>query len=171
MIGRPGPFLEYPSAAGGTAYERQDACWRDGGRHLLLSRGRRGARDSHRDPQGRARRPPGDRRQAGQPYERLSGKFYGELDPADPKNALITDIQLAPRNARGKVEYVGTFSLMKPVDMSKASGVLMYSVVNRGNGAAAASAEGHISLVSGWQGDVVPTATNQTIQVPSREES
>ena len=55
---------------------------------------------------------------------------------------------------------------MKPVDLSKASGVLMYSVVNRGNGAAAASAEGHISLVSGWQGDVVPTATNQTIQVP-----
>ena len=100
------------------------------------------------------------------PYERLSGKFYGELDPADPKNALITDIQLATRNARGKVEYVGTFSLMKPVDVSKASGVLIYSVVNRGNGTAAASAEGHISLVSGWQGDVVPTATNQTIQVP-----
>ena len=55
---------------------------------------------------------------------------------------------------------------MKPVDLSKASGVLMYSVVNRGNGTATASAEGHISLVSGWQGDVVPTATNQTIQVP-----
>ena len=100
------------------------------------------------------------------PYERLSGKFYGELDPADPKNALITDIQLALKNARGKVEYVGTFTLMKPVDASKASGVLMYSVVNRGNGQAVASAEGHISLVSGWQGDVVPTATNQTIQVP-----
>jgi hypothetical protein len=100
------------------------------------------------------------------PYERLSGKFYGELDPADPKNALITDIQHAPKNARGKVEYVGTFTLMKPVDGSKASGVLMYSVVNRGNGQAAASVEGHMSLVSGWQGDVVPTATNQTIQVP-----
>jgi hypothetical protein len=102
----------------------------------------------------------------GQRYERLSGTFYGELDPADPKNALITDIQLAPRNAQGKVEYVGTFSLMKPADLSKSSGVLMYSVVNRGNGTAVASAEGHISLVSGWQGDVVPTATRQTIQVP-----
>lgn len=100
------------------------------------------------------------------PYERLSGKFYGELDPADPKNALITDIQLAERNTRGKVEYAGTFSLMKPVDAARASGVLMYSVVNRGNGQASASPEGHISLVSGWQGDVVPTAVNQTIQVP-----
>src|SRR4029077_3055755 len=107
----------------------------------------------------------------GQPSERLSGRFYGELDPADPKNALITDIQLAARNARGKVEYVGTFSLMKPADLSKASGVLMYSVVNRGDGAAAASPEGHISLVSGWQGDVVPTATNQTIQVPRAQHS
>ena len=100
------------------------------------------------------------------PYERISGRFYGELDPADAKNAIITDIQLATRNARGKVEYVGTFSLMKPLDLSKASGVLLYSVVNRGNGAASASPEGHISLVSGWQGDVVPSAANQTIQVP-----
>src|SRR5262245_11282028 len=36
-----------------------------------------------------------DAQGANQPYERLSGKVYGELDPADPKNALITDIQLA----------------------------------------------------------------------------
>ncbi len=100
------------------------------------------------------------------PYERISGKAYGELDPNDPKNAVITDIKLAPRNARGKVEYVATFSLMKPIDMTQSSGVLMYSVVNRGNGAAAAGAEGHVSLVSGWQGDVLPTANNQTIQVP-----
>ena len=100
------------------------------------------------------------------PYERISGRFYGELDPSDPKNALITDIQLAPKNARGMVEYVGTFSMMKPADMFRASGVLMYSVVNRGNGRASASAEGHVSLVSGWQGDVVPSDTNQTIQVP-----
>ena len=70
----------------------------------------------------------------------------------------------ATRAARSSTS--ATFSLMKPVDGSKASGVMIYSVVNRGNGAAAASAEGHISLVSGWQGDVVPTATNQTIQVP-----
>ena len=76
------------------------------------------------------------------PYERISGRFYGELDPRDPKNALITDIQFAPKNARGMVEYVGTFSLMKPADMSRASGVLMYSVVNRGNGSASAKRRG-----------------------------
>ena len=46
----------------------------------------------------------------------------------------------------------------------------MYSVVNRGNGAAAASAEGHISLVSGWQGDVVPTADQPDDSGAARQE-
>jgi len=109
---------------------------------------------------------PGGRAGVTAPYERIAGKAHGELDPNDPKNALITDIKLAPRNARGRVEYIATFSLVKPIDMTHASGVLLYSVVNRGNGAAAASPEGHVSLVSGWQGDVGATATNQTIQVP-----
>ena len=103
---------------------------------------------------------------AGPAHERISGKAHGELDPADPKNAAIADIELAPRNERGKVEYVATFSLVKPKDMAMASGVLVYTVVNRGNGNAAPSPEGHVTLVSGWQGDVVPTAGNQTIRVP-----
>src|SRR5437763_10264466 len=84
---------------------------------------------------------------AGQ-YETLSGRFFGELDPKDSHNAIITDIQLAPRNARGMVEYSATFSLSKPVDMSKSSGVLFYLVPNRGGGAPSGSEYGHISLVS-----------------------
>src|SRR5689334_18409268 len=39
-------------------------------------------------------------------YEILAGKAYGEVDPKDPHNTIITDIQFAPRNARGMVEYV-----------------------------------------------------------------
>src|ERR1700730_10888948 len=31
-------------------------------------------------------------------YEKLPGTAYGELDPLDPRNAVITDIQLAPKN-------------------------------------------------------------------------
>ena len=79
---------------------------------------------------------------------------------------MIQDLDLAPTNARGHVEYAATFALMKPVAADRSSGVLMYSVVNRGNGAPTAGPEGHVSLVSGWQGDVVPTASNQTITVP-----
>ena len=100
------------------------------------------------------------------PYEIVRGRIHGEVDPADRRNRIIQDLALAPRNARGRVEYVATFALAKPVDLSKASGVLLYSVVNRGNGAPVASPEGHVSLVSGWQGDLVPTAENQTIAVP-----
>jgi hypothetical protein len=99
-------------------------------------------------------------------YESLKGLIHGEVDPKDPRNRIIQDIHHAPTNARGHVEYVATFSLVKPISLERASGVLMYSVVNRGNGAPTAGPEGHISLVSGWQGDVRPTPTNQTIRVP-----
>src|SRR5215831_9000462 len=64
-------------------------------------------------------------------YENLRGRIHGEVDPADRRNRIIQDLDLAPRNERGKVEYVATFSLMKPVDGTNASGLLMYSVVNR----------------------------------------
>jgi hypothetical protein len=99
-------------------------------------------------------------------YELVRGRVHGELDPKDRRNVIIQDLALAPRNSRGRVEYVATFSLMKPVDAARTSGVLVYTVVNRGNGAPSAGSDGHISLVSGWQGDVTPTDANQTIQVP-----
>ena len=62
---------------------------------------------------------------AGQ-YERIYGRAYGELSPNDPHNEIITDLKLAPRNSRGMVEYNMTFSLEKPIDMSKSNGVLFY---------------------------------------------
>ena len=34
------------------------------------------------------------------PYEHIIARAYGEVDPADPKNAIIQDLNLAPRNAR-----------------------------------------------------------------------
>jgi hypothetical protein len=104
------------------------------------------------------------------PFELIRGRIHGEIDPKDPHNAIIQDLGLAPRNARGHVEYVATFALAKPVDLAKASHVLLYQVVNRGNGQATANADGDIALVSGWQGDVIPTATNQTLAVPVAQE-
>ena len=65
-------------------------------------------------------------------YQQLTGHAYGELDPEHPLNAIITDLDLAPRNARGMVEYATTFTILKPADMTRASGVLLYFVVNRG---------------------------------------
>ena len=118
-------------------------------------------------------------------YEQVRGIAAGELDPSDPLNAVITDIELAPRNAQGRVAYTATFTMLKPMDMSKASGVLEYEVNNRGNrilpgflnvGVSAAHPAGdgflfnmgHVYLWSGWQGDLVfnPALPAETIDVP-----
>jgi hypothetical protein len=106
-------------------------------------------------------------------YEKLTGRAYGEVDPRLPLNAIITDLDRAPRNARGLVEYSGTFTILKPVDMSKASGVLLYFVPNRGRinltgGAFLADARrrGHVLVASGWQGDLEPADGRETLSVP-----
>ncbi len=66
-------------------------------------------------------------------YEHLVGRVFGELDPADPANAIIQDISLAPRNTRGMVEYSTDVELLKPVDMARANRILFFEVDNRGN--------------------------------------
>lgn len=65
-------------------------------------------------------------------YEKLRGKAYGELDPASPQNALITDMGLAPRNARGMVEYAMDIYILKPIDLSRGNHKLFLEVNNRG---------------------------------------
>jgi hypothetical protein len=110
--------------------------------------------------------------QAGQ-YETLAGRAFGELDPDDPHNRLITDIRLAPRNANGRVEYVATFFLVKPIDMTKSSHLMWHDVPNRGGRITIQEAErllGDVSLSSGWQGDnsggTVPRPNNDYAVVP-----
>ena len=49
-------------------------------------------------------------------YEKLVGRAFGEVDPHDPRNAVIVDIALAPRNARGMVEYSTDIYILRPVD-------------------------------------------------------
>ncbi|MEN2746762.1 alpha/beta hydrolase domain-containing protein [Sphingomonas sp. T9W2] len=90
-------------------------------------------------------------------YRILQGRYEGELDPRDPRNRIITDIAAAPRNARGRVAYAATFSIALPADAARASGFLMYDVPNRGNGSVAADADGHVRVISGWQGDITAT--------------
>ena len=118
-----------------------------------------------------AREPMPDAPVAAGGYEIIGGRVHGEVDPADRRNAIVQDLELAPRNARGRVEYVATFALAVPVDRTRTSGVLIYRVVNRGNGAPVASPEGHVSLVSGWQGDIEPGNALQTIRVPAARRS
>ena len=65
-------------------------------------------------------------------YEKIVGKAFGELDPKDAKNKVIVDLQLAPRNAAGKVEYSFDFYILKPIDLSKGNHKMLYEPPNRG---------------------------------------
>ncbi|MBM3862208.1 MAG: hypothetical protein FJ395_21495, partial [Verrucomicrobia bacterium] len=66
-------------------------------------------------------------------YERIVGRLHCEVDPNDASSARIADIKLAPRNARGHVEFWTDFFLLKPVDAKRGNGRLLYDVNNRGN--------------------------------------
>lgn len=111
-------------------------------------------------------------------YEQVTGTIKGEVDPKDPKNAIIQDLALAPVNASGMVEYTADFVMLKPKDMSKASGVLRYDAPNRGNiltmvNPAASPSDavylerGYVILYSAWQGDVPKSNPNRlTVSVP-----
>jgi hypothetical protein len=66
-------------------------------------------------------------------YEKLYGRAYGEVDPKDPRNAVIVDIAHAPKNARGMVEYDTDFMILKPVDLAKGNHRLWFEVNNRGS--------------------------------------
>jgi Alpha/beta hydrolase domain len=67
------------------------------------------------------------------PYLRIQGVAKGELDPAASQNKVIVDLDKAPRNARGMVEYETDFFILRPADPGRTNGVLVYDVTNRGS--------------------------------------
>jgi len=107
-------------------------------------------------------------------YEKLVGIVKGELDPNDPLNAGIVNIDKAPRNTRGFVEYNADIYIFKPVNLKKGNGRILYDVLNRGNKGAHSTynnglggnnpttaddagigflmREGYVFMWSGWQG-------------------
>src|SRR5262245_32549873 len=65
-------------------------------------------------------------------YEFIIGIATGEVSPTNPQNSVITDIQLAPRNANGNVVYQHNFYILKPLDLSRGNHKMMYEPPNRG---------------------------------------
>jgi hypothetical protein len=123
---------------------------------------------------------------AGQ-FEKLVGVAYGEVDPSRPQDAIIQDIQLAPRNGRGMVEYSTDIYIIKPVNMKRGNAVMVYEFTNRGGkillhllqrnvrGTAhdpATAGDGNLQKMgytivwSGWQADIRPGDGRMTIRVP-----
>ena len=118
-------------------------------------------------------------------FDRITGRVFGEIDPRLPANRVIQDIALAPRNARGKVEYAMDVYLLRPRDAARGNGALLFDMPNRGNKYAQFSfnvgtvpavsttdpgasldgagdgflqARGYTVAWAGWQGDLLPAA-------------
>jgi hypothetical protein len=123
-------------------------------------------------------------------YEKLTGKAYGAVDPKARGNRIIQDIELAPKNAKGEVEYVTDIEILRPRDVAKGNGTLLVEVVNRGNKLALRNfnaevpndgadwnavksggdgflmKEGYTVIWFGWQADLVAGNNRVRLQVP-----
>lgn len=113
------------------------------------------------------------------PYERLTGTAFLEVDPRDPLNSLIVDLDRAPTNARGMVEFSTQFFILRPVNPAQSNRKIYFMVNNRGNDAlytARTAADvgandlylrqGYTIVDAGWQGDLVPAATKLAPSLP-----
>src|ERR1700719_1460451 len=52
-------------------------------------------------------------------YEKLTGKVYFVVDPNNAHNKIIADLDKAPRNARGQVEFSADLFILRPKDTSR----------------------------------------------------
>jgi hypothetical protein len=66
-------------------------------------------------------------------YVRIKGVARGMLDPDAAGNAGIVDLDKAPVNAQGLVEYATDFDILRPKDPLRGSSILVYDVPNRGS--------------------------------------
>src|SRR5216684_6239430 len=66
-------------------------------------------------------------------YERIEGTITGTVDPRNPPDAVIADIDLAsPKNADGTVSYSADFQILRPIDLSKGNHRVIFELPNRG---------------------------------------
>jgi len=66
------------------------------------------------------------------PYEKVSGTIHFAVDPRNEANQIIADIDKAPKNAAGKVEFSSDFYLIKPKEPGRGNATILYEVSNRG---------------------------------------
>ena len=121
-------------------------------------------------------------------YEKLVGKIYGEVDPKNRLNKIVVNLDKAPRNKRGRVEYSSNFFILKPLDMARGNGKLFYDAPNRGGkrivaflndapqsddptsledaGNGFLMRQGYTIVWCGWQGDLMPIKNWLVLNVP-----
>ncbi len=114
-------------------------------------------------------------------YERLRGKAYFAVDPKHAANQTVIDLELAPRNDAGLVEFSTDVELLAPKDLSKANGAILYDVNNRGNKLALGMfntgadeflmRKGFVVLWSGWIAETQPGGGRLRLNAPVATEN
>lgn len=109
-------------------------------------------------------------------YETLRGKVRFAVDPQSPANRAIIDLELAPRNAAGLVEFSADLEILAPVDRGRGNGALLYDVNNRGNKLALGQfnsgadeflmRRGYTVVWSGWIAETAPGAGRLRLNAP-----
>ena len=61
-------------------------------------------------------------------YERIIGRAYFAVDPKLAPNRIITDIDKAPRNEKGLVEFSADLYVLKPRDPALGNGGVLFAV-------------------------------------------
>ncbi|MEX0717546.1 MAG: alpha/beta hydrolase domain-containing protein [Planctomycetaceae bacterium] len=109
-------------------------------------------------------------------YEVLNGRVRFAVDPRHQANATVVDLDLAPKNEAGLVEFAADLRIIAPRDLSKSNGAILYDVNNRGNlvslgmfnGGADGflMRQGYIIVSSGWIAEVVPGNDRLILDAP-----
>ena len=109
-------------------------------------------------------------------YERLRGKAFFAVDPKHAANQTVIDLELAPKNDAGLVEFSTDVELLAPKDLSKANGAMLYDVNNRGGKLALGMfntgadeflmRKGYIVIWSGWIAETQPGAGRLRLTAP-----
>jgi hypothetical protein len=119
------------------------------------------------------------------PYEKIVGRVYFAVNPDNLHNRVIVDLDKAPRNAQGEVEFSADLYLLKPKDMNKGNGAVLFEVSNRGGkgilrlvdgysssdpngeyGDAFLLREGYTVAWTGWEFDVADRGENLRLFAP-----
>jgi Alpha/beta hydrolase domain len=126
------------------------------------------------------------------PYEWLRGTVHYAIDPDEEGLPYICDLDLAPRNDDGLVEFSSTIDIVKPVDLDKGNRRVFYEFSNRGGksmitgfnygrgtdwkapeyaGDGFLMRLGYTCMWSGWQGDLIDNGSNCVAYLPEALEN
>jgi hypothetical protein len=65
-------------------------------------------------------------------YERISGRIHFSVNPSHERNRIVADLDKAPRNESGRVEFSADLTILRPRDAGRGNGVALVDIVNRG---------------------------------------